>query len=42
MADNKKKSGIKYSEPASYFPQEVAKMFETPSKNNKKPAKKNK
>ncbi|WP_462257540.1 hypothetical protein [Ruminococcus champanellensis] len=42
MADNKKKSGIKYSEPASYFPQEVAKMFETTSKNSKKPVKKNK
>lgn len=41
MADNKKKSGIKYSEPASYFPKEVAKMFEATGK-NKKPAKKNK
>lgn len=42
MADNKKKSGIKYSEPASYFPKEVAKMFEAAGKNSKKPVKKNK
>lgn len=42
MADNKKESGIKYSEPASYFPKEVAKIFEATGKNNKKPAKKNK
>lgn len=33
---NTKKSKIKYSEPASYFPKEVQKLFDAPTKKTTK------